>query len=176
MKNSAGLLQRIRERDRSAASELTGVFLCRGKNIDVEIEVGVPVSVSPGKDSAVRIPYSDNRAETLLRTEAKQLPKEYPGIVLVDIRRLPSAFNTWEALLRRRLQPSVHPRVGAVGLFMDQVVPTPGGMVTQTEVRTIVNDHATRTPPLWLVERLASMSGAFAHGAAQPVRPLEPNL
>jgi len=117
------------------------------------------------KHIAVRIPFSDSRAESFLTTEAKQLPKEYPGLILVDVNRAPSALSTWEALLCRRLQPSIHTRVSAVCLFMGGIIPTPGGEATEIEVKVIVNNHAKNPAPRWIIENLAEFKGSFVRGA-----------
>jgi hypothetical protein len=57
----------------------------------------------------VRIAFTDERAEEFLRAEARQLPTDAPGLVMI----FPggSGWKTWEPVLRSRLQPGMHTRV-----------------------------------------------------------------
>jgi hypothetical protein len=51
------------------------------------------------------------RAKQFLESEAKQLPKDLPGLVMVQVSHAVGAFKTWGPILRRRLQPNLHTRV-----------------------------------------------------------------
>jgi hypothetical protein len=56
------------------------------------------------------------RAKQFLESEAKQLPKDLPGLIVVQVSHALGAFKTWEPILQRRLQPNLHTRVTNVTL------------------------------------------------------------
>jgi hypothetical protein len=110
----------------------------------------------PTKSIAVRYPYTD---EDFLRKEARQLPKDAPGIVMISASRATGAARAWGPLLSRRLRPDQHTRVGAIGIFHGGIQPTSAGEAWVPEIVLVSNDLARHAVPDWLVERLKSFEG-----------------
>lgn len=115
----------------------------------------------PHRHIAVRIAFSDERAERFLRTEARQLPTDAPGLVLVQMSGAPGGFKTWEGLLRRRFQPDLHTRVSAVCLFGGGLVGTPDGEKWLPETKLLVNQYARFALPQWLADDLTEAGAAY---------------
>jgi hypothetical protein len=108
----------------------------------------------PRRHIAVRIAYADERAKQLLNDEAQQLPKEYPGLVMIDMNRAPGGFEAWEPLLRRCFQPTQRTRVGAVCLFMSEMQATEEGFAWFLQTKLLINPHARFPLATWLTEGL----------------------
>lgn len=95
----------------------------------------------PSKRGTAKLQITDLAAESILKTEAAQLPRDEPGVVVL-LTSHPGGYKEWEPLIRRRLRPSMHTRVSAVVL----VEP----LLNETRGVVILNDHAAR--PLGLPE------------------------
>jgi hypothetical protein len=116
---------------------------------------------APNRHVAVRVPYADARAEQFLTTEARQLPTDAPGLVMVEMARAPGGFRSWEPLLRRRFQPAIHTRVGAICLFSSGLFPTDAGEAALFEAKVITNDHARMPLPPWIEATCAAVHHEF---------------
>ena len=68
-----------------------------------------------GKGTAVMC-VEDFGAAEMLESEASQLPKDGPGVVILDISEIPGGIKQWSPLVRRRLQPGLNRRISAVVL------------------------------------------------------------
>jgi len=112
-------------------------------------------SDEPHRHIAVRMAYADDRAEDFLRKEAKQLPKDSPGLAMVQMSRAPGGIKSWEPILRRRFQPNLHTRVSAVCLFQSGHELTPDGEAWIPETKLISNPHARFPLPAWIIDALA---------------------
>lgn len=104
----------------------------------------------PHRHIAVRMPYADERADDFLRREARQLPKDSPGLVMVEMSGAPGGIKSWEPLLRRRFQPNLHTRVSAVCLFISGHELTPAGEAWIPHTKLIVNPYAHVRIPAWI--------------------------
>ncbi len=120
----------------------------------VDIDGGV---AKAAKHIVVQIPFMDDRAELFLRTEAKQLPHDHPGVVMIDLTGVPAPPDKWEALIRRRLQPTIHTRVSAVCLFSAGHISTAQGDAVEFQVKPICNPNARCRAPDWVVENLRNV-------------------
>lgn len=109
----------------------------------------------PHRHIAVRMAYADDRAEAVLRREAKQLPNDSPGFVMVQMSRAPGGIKSWEPILRQRFQPNLHTRVSAVCLFRSGHQPTPDGEAWIPETRLISNPQAHFPLPAWITDALS---------------------
>jgi hypothetical protein len=109
---------------------------------------------APTRHVAVRMPYADERAESFLNSESKQLPKDAPGIIVVTMGGAPGGMKVWQTLLRRRLQPSMHTRVGAVRLVSGGVLLMDNGLSSLTQTDLILNPYAALPVPAWIVSAL----------------------
>lgn len=121
--------------------------------------IGVATSQVQGESRrhlALRYAYSDQRAEAFLTSEARQLPRGSPGLVMVEVSRATGAFRTWEPLLARRLQPQQHTRVSGVVLFSSGMWPLPSGEAWVPSTKVLENQFASKAAPGWLLDRLRS--------------------
>jgi hypothetical protein len=101
---------------------------------------------------AVRIAYTDERADEFLRTEARQLPTEAPGLIMIRTSGAPGGWRSREALLRRRFTPDSHTRVSGICLFHSGLVGTAGREEEwRLETKLILNPHAALPLPDWIV-------------------------
>jgi hypothetical protein len=104
----------------------------------------------PARQVIVRMPFSDQRAERFIASEAAQLPGDTPGLIMIDISKTRSGFKSWEPLIKRRFQPTIHTRVGGVCLFSAENLPTPTGLLSLFETKLLLNPHATIPLPGWI--------------------------
>jgi hypothetical protein len=95
----------------------------------------------------VRVPYSDERAKNFLRREAAQLPTTGPGLVMMHMGNAPGVFTSWEPLILRRFQPTVHTKVGAVCLFSAGNMLTERGFAKLSQIKLLTNSHAKTQGP-----------------------------
>lgn len=77
----------------------------------------------PHHQVLVRTPFTDERAEEILRDEARQLPEKGVGLIMVDVTYASGSFQAWESPIGRRFQPTIHTGVSAVCLFEGGMVP-----------------------------------------------------
>jgi len=112
---------------------------------------------SDGRSSSLtlRIAFRDERTARFLDSEAKQLPREAPGVIMVSMDDVVSSAGAWEQIVTRRYQPRLHTRVSATCLFASAVIPGEGGMEAPIANKTIPNPHAQLPLPPWLVENLS---------------------
>ncbi len=119
----------------------------------------------------VSIPFADERAEQFLKSEAKQLPRECPGLVMVEMAQEWSGFRSWVPLLRRRFQRMIHTRVGAVCLFSISSMPThEGGQLKLTwlpHTKVLANPYARNRLPSWITEVLKEAGADAWRGGLQ---------
>jgi len=115
-------------------------------------------SVIAGADQhrhiAVRWPFTDTRAETFIRHEARQLPTDAPGLIMIYTSGTVGAMKAWRELIERRLQPGLHTRVSAVCLFSSGQRPTEQGEDWRIECKVILNPHARLPLPEWITQQL----------------------
>jgi hypothetical protein len=111
----------------------------------------------PHRHIAVRIAYSDERAEAFLRSEARQLPKDAPGLIMIDTGDAVGALKRWEPVLVGRFRPTQHTRVSAVMLFQSGVLAEDPPRL-QLEARLVRNEFATHELPAWVADQIASAS------------------
>jgi hypothetical protein len=114
---------------------------------------------TPHHQVAVRIPFSDKRAEEFLRSEAKQLPKEGPGLVMICGPTSPNELKVWTELIQRRLQPKINTRIAGVCLFSGGMEPVGKKYGWLLRTTLIINPHARVPLPKWVQTVIASASG-----------------
>lgn len=105
----------------------------------------------PQRQITVRLPFVDQRAETILTAEARQLPRGGPGLVIVDVRRQPTALDAWEPLVLRRFGPTQHTRVSGISMFMPSMITTDAGYTIRPLIKLITNPHASTALPSWII-------------------------
>jgi len=115
----------------------------------------------PHHQVSVRIPFTDERAEEILRAEARQLPDQGVGLIMVDVAHASGSFQAWESLIRRRFQPTIHTRVSGVCLFEGGMVPTDQGYDWLLHTKLITNPHAQLPLPVWIEAGLKAAGEGF---------------
>lgn len=128
--------------------------------------IGAATAISgpnePTRHIAVRMPFADERADQFLRGESKQLPKNSPSLIMLEMSEAMSGFKTWEPLLRRRFQPTLHTRVSAVCLFTSRVlVWTVEGQAWLPQIKLLVNPHAKLSLPSWISQALKEAGAGY---------------
>jgi hypothetical protein len=115
-------------------------------------------NVGPGaanRQLIARVPFADERAEEILKREARQLPKDECGLVMVNVNLQPTAFESWSKRVPERFTPGQYTRVAGVILFMHATSPSEWGLVWLPYLRLISNQNATSQVPSWVVEGVA---------------------
>lgn len=107
--------------------------------------------------------------------EARQLPRDVPGLIMIDVGDAAGAFGNWEPLIKRRFQPTINTRVGGVCLFSSGVVLTPDGAACLSETKLLVNPHAKVPLPPWVSETIAA-AGAEYERVLGPEKPDAPRV
>lgn len=106
---------------------------------------------------SVRLPYADNRGRKKLGKESLQVPRNDPGLVMIDTAGAPGSRQSWEPAIRGDLHN--HTRVSAVCLFRWASMPQNNlAEVVSVTGRLIVNPSARRTLPSWITERLSALA------------------
>jgi len=118
----------------------------------------IVVAGEPQRHVAVRLDYQDERAEIFLRREARQLPEDAPGLIMVDLARAPGGVTAWEPLLRRRFQPKIHTRISAICLFTAGFESSDGGEVWRSRGKLLLNPHAQRPIARSIATALGNMA------------------
>jgi hypothetical protein len=108
------------------------------------------------KHIVVKTPVTDPRAADFLTKEARKLPRGEPGLVILDMTAATASFDDWEAVLRGRLQPSLHTRVSAVLLTHSGLQGGARHFHHVVRNRLIVNSNAAIPLPPWLAAQLKS--------------------
>lgn len=110
---------------------------------------------------AVKMPFSDTRAEQILTAESQQLPAGKRCLIMISGPSSEKELDVWGPLVRRRLQPNIHTRVGGVCLFDGGMVPAGNGSDWQIQAHLIVNSHAKSALPPWIGETIIAVNNAF---------------
>jgi hypothetical protein len=113
---------------------------------------------------SVRMAYADDRAKDVLSSEARQLPTDSPGLIMVQMAWAPGGIRSWEPSIIRRFQPTIHTRVSAICLFRSGHEGTPDGAAWIHETKLIVNPHAYHPLPAWITDVLSKVQ---RHAAGQ---------
>jgi hypothetical protein len=122
---------------------------------------------SPLHQVAVRMPFSDTRAEQFLTAEARQLPSDGPGLIMIDGPTSENELKVWTPLIQRRFQPRIHTRVGGVCLFGGGMTPSGNSYDWLVQAKLITNAHARVPLPEWIQGAVASASETFRRAASQ---------
>jgi hypothetical protein len=115
----------------------------------------------PHRHVAVRMAYSDQRAEAFLRSEARQLPKDAPGLIMIGTSRAPGAIRVWEQVLKQRFQQGLHTRVGGICLFSGGFLPTARGEAWLPQTKLLLNPHSAFALPSWIQKALTDAGAEF---------------
>jgi hypothetical protein len=127
----------------------------------------------PDRHLLVRLPFSDERAAEFVRQEARQLPRDAPGLIMIDVGSAPGAFEEWTPLITRRFQPTINTRVAGVCLLSSGVVLSPNGGVCPSQTKLLVNPYAKVPLPSWVTETVTAAGAEYEKifGPAKPDAP-----
>jgi hypothetical protein len=148
-----------------ANQHLPGQFVAESHGEDTSrprlgiVRASIEGRVGIGRDIVVRVPFTDDRADSILRREARQLPEEGPGIVMFDVQY--SQVSAWTSMIERRFLSGVHTRVSAAVLFASGIEQGPRGEQSRPIARLVRNDNAKVAVPLW-AEGLRRFAGRDA--------------
>lgn len=115
----------------------------------------------------IRIPFTDERADKFLRDEARQLPQNGIGLVMINGPSSIKEIKSWTSLIERRFQPRIHTRVSGVCLFGAEVVPTPKGYDCLVRARLLTNQYAQFRLPSWIQSTITSAGQDFELAALE---------
>jgi len=73
--------------------------------------------VKKGMKGTTGLYINDIVAKEILKREAQQLSKQYPGIICIDTSSVSCGYENWIPLIKRRFQPKINKRISAVLLF-----------------------------------------------------------
>jgi hypothetical protein len=110
------------------------------------------------RHAIVLYPYSDERAAKFLSNKSQQLPKDTPGIIILHVSEAVGGMRAWEPLVRQRLRPNLHTRVGAVVLIESGMISTEHGWAWAHQAAVIVNEHANIPVPAWALTPFDSLT------------------
>lgn len=124
--------------------------------------IGVAAFFRVDQVVAARICFSDDRAEKLLKTEAKQLPSGKRGLIMISGPSSDKELSVWKPLIRRRFQPTLHTRIGGVCLFDGGMVPAPNAKSDwRIQAHLLLNPHAKKALPSWIEARVKAVCEEF---------------
>lgn len=115
----------------------------------------------PERHVVASVPYADKRADAFLHDKAAQLPKDHPGMIMVDVSGEPTAFSSWGATLARRFQTGIHTRVSGVCLFAPLLLPLGNRLIWVPCVQLHINPKARLALPCWITESLKDAASDF---------------
>ena len=125
----------------------------------------------PQRLVSVRMPFSDDRADAFLKREAKQLSKNEQGLIMMDMTGTRSGLKSWDSLLRRRLQPNINTRVGAVCLFAKGTELGSTSLQLLFDFAPVENRYAAQPLPPWILEEFRKLASADDAKRAVPHLP-----
>lgn len=70
--------------------------------------------IAHDRKCVVKMPFLDERAQRILGEKGRQLSRDYPGLIIVDVPSAAGDLKRWPKLIRRRLQPNLNRRISAV--------------------------------------------------------------
>lgn len=115
----------------------------------------------------ISIPFEDQRVKKLLRREAKQLPSDFPGVVMLDVTNAPGSFESWGTIFQSRLVPLAHSKVSAICLFSQTVGPIQGRYSCFFRTKFILNPHAKQIVPSWVSTAIEAAGADFANSGLE---------
>jgi hypothetical protein len=102
----------------------------------------------------LRIPVSDERAESLIRNESHHFSHEANNLLVMDVTSIPGGTKSWAPLIRRRFQPTINRRIGGIVLW-DAVVQ---GSDVVNHVSVLPNPFARNALPQTLLDSLSGIN------------------
>lgn len=88
------------------------------------------------------MPFTDERSQRILGVKSRQLSREHPALIIVDVSSVTGGLKRWPELMKGRLQPSLNRRIGGI-LITERSI---SGKSMKTEKRFI--EHPNPILPL----------------------------
>jgi hypothetical protein len=112
-----------------------------------------PDATKPSHMIFVRMPFTDERAESSLNKKAEQLSCDEKGLIIMDMQNVISGIKIWKPLIQRRLQPNINTRVGGVCLFSSGLESGIDGLQhILFNYGVIKNDYASQQLSEWIFD------------------------
>jgi hypothetical protein len=111
----------------------------------------------PNRQLIARVPFADQRAEDILHREARQLPRNECGLVMVNVNAEPTAFESWSERVPERFKGGQLTRVAGVILFMHATTAGERGLIWAPYVRLISNPRAAVPLPAWITQTVTGI-------------------
>jgi hypothetical protein len=80
----------------------------------IRFEIKNEGGITHGRKCNVNMPFTDERAQRILSEKSRQLSKQHPGLIIVDVSSVSGGLKRWPELIRRRLQPNLNRRISGV--------------------------------------------------------------
>jgi len=106
--------------------------------------------------ATIRFPFSDERAERLINDKVSQFSRQEMNLLVIDVSNIPDGIRQWVALIKRRLQPKINRRFGAVVLFFRYFQIKDANFKTRWSV--LRNPYAYRPLPESLLNDIMSLN------------------
>ena len=130
--------------------------------------IGLSVFFRRDQVATVKVAFSDDRAEQMLRKQSKQLPEGKRGLIMISGPSSESELRVWKPLILRRFERGIHTRVGGVCLFDGGMVPCGSQTGWQIQAHLIQNFHAASPLPSWIQETVVAADDAFENSFSAP--------
>jgi len=110
----------------------------------------------PPRSVVLKVPFTDKRAEQMLRRESKHFSKTSSNLLVLDLTIVPGGIKTWESLISRRLQVNLNRRIGAV-LLINYWISTKG---LDREEKLMMHPNPYVPLPDYFISRIQNASRA----------------
>lgn len=102
----------------------------------------------PHRQITVSMACADQRAEAFLDSEASQLSKDTPGLIMIDTQHVLGNISDWEPRLESQLELGLHRQVSGICLFWGAF--SLASRELHAHTRLILNRRAEVSLPNWL--------------------------
>ena len=85
---------------------------------------------------------TDARAQRLFDQKLRQFSRDHCNILVMDVSQIPDGITGWSPLIRRRFQPNLNRRIGAVVLLEEEA-----GLKIKWNRQVLPNEYAYKPPP-----------------------------
>ncbi len=162
---------RLTPTDAGTLDELSGIAHLRCATVDAELGAFDPlhgsdelprlvVASAARREGAfsradVKLPITDDRAERLMHKELSHFARRERNVLVLNISRVIGALKRWEPLVKRRLQPKMNRRCGAVALL--STVGTVSPPAVELKSLVVRNQYAYVPVPAPLLKQLGAL-------------------
>jgi len=120
----------------------------------VRFEINNEEGIAHGRKCNVKMPFTDERAQRILSEKSRQLSKEHPGLIIVDVSRVSGGLKRWPELMKGRLQPNLNRRISGILITESSI----SGKSMKTEKRFVEHPNPIHRLPRDFVQVTTSNS------------------